>query len=139
MQNPTITILRIAPGEPPETATILNTLESLQAEVGGTIEAIYPYPEEACLICHGEAKLIGLPLNRALTNEDGRIYDIVAGTFLIAGLSEDDFASLPPELLRSSRNDSPSRCVCSHGRTPHSHSSVRLNRNGQPLFRLFFT
>ena len=99
MHKSSITILRIAPGEPPETVTIPNTLESLQAEVGGTIQAIYPFPEEATIICHDEAKLLGLPLNRALTDEDGNIYDIIAGTFLIVGLSTDDFASLPPELL----------------------------------------
>lgn len=43
-------------------------------------------------VCHEEGKLIGLPLNRSL--ED---YDIIAGTFIIVGLSEDDFCSLTPE------------------------------------------
>ena len=33
-----------------------------------------------------------------LTDEDGNIYDIIAGTFLLVGLCEDDFASLSPEL-----------------------------------------
>lgn len=45
-------------------------------------------------ICNEEGKLNGEPLNRALRDEDGHIYDIVAGTFLIAGLSEDNFCSL---------------------------------------------
>lgn len=36
----------------------------------------------------------GLPLNRRL--ED---YDIIAGTFFICGLSEDNFASLPTDLM----------------------------------------
>ena len=98
MKNQTITILRIRPGEPPETVTIPNTLESLQSEVGGMIQAIYPFLEEAAIVCNDEAKLIGLPLNRALTDEDGNIYDIIAGTFLLVGLREDDFASLSPEL-----------------------------------------
>jgi len=99
MKEQTITILRIAPGKAPETISIPNTLEALQSEVGGMIEAIYPFPEEVCLLCHGEAKLIGLPLNRALSDEDGSIYDIIAGTFLVVGLSKDNFASLPSELL----------------------------------------
>jgi len=99
MKEQTITILRIAPGKSPETVSIPNTLESLQSEVGGMIEAIYPFSEEVCLLCHGEAKLIGLPLNRALSDEDGSIYDIIAGTFLVVGLSKDNFASLPSELL----------------------------------------
>jgi len=99
MHESTITILRIAPGKAPETVSIPNTLESLQSEVGGTIQAIYPFPEEAAIVCHDEAKLLGLPLNRALTDEDGCAYDIIAGTFLVVGLSRDNFASLPPELL----------------------------------------
>jgi len=98
MKKQTITILRIRPGEPPETVTIPNNLESLQSEVGGTIQAIYPFPDDVAIIANDEAKLIGLPLNRALTDEDGNIYDIIAGTFLLVGLREDDFASLSPEL-----------------------------------------
>ena len=62
-------------------------LESLQHEVGGCIEAIYPYEDPVALICNEEGKLEGLPLNRALRDEDGDIYDVVAGTFLVVGLT----------------------------------------------------
>ena len=37
---------------------------------------------------------MGLPLNRALRDEDGQMYDAVAGDFLVVGLGEEDFASL---------------------------------------------
>ena len=43
-----------------------------------------------------EGKLIGLDLNRSLWDEHGEIYDIVAGTFLVVGLGEESFTSLPP-------------------------------------------
>ena len=43
---------------------------------------------------------MGLPLNRALRDEDGQMYDAVAGTFLVVGLGEEDFASLTPELAQ---------------------------------------
>lgn len=43
-------------------------------------------------------KLDGCQLNRALWDETGAIYDIIAGTFL-AGRMEEDFGSLSPELL----------------------------------------
>ena len=43
---------------------------------------------------------MGLPLNRALRDEDGQMYDAVAGTFLVVGLGEKDFASLTPELAQ---------------------------------------
>ena len=51
-------------------------------------------------ICNDEGKLTGLPLNRALRDEDGRMYDAVAGTFLVVGLGEEDFASLSLELAQ---------------------------------------
>ena len=49
-------------------------------------------------VCGEEAKLEGKPLNRALRDEDGDIYDIVAGKFFICGLGDENFASLPKEL-----------------------------------------
>ena len=51
-------------------------------------------------ICDEEAKLKGSELNRVLRDEDGQIYDVVAGTFLIVGLGEDDFTSLTPEHMK---------------------------------------
>lgn len=51
-------------------------------------------------VYNDEGKLTGLPLNRALRDEDGRMYDAVAGTFLVVGLGEEDFASLSPELAQ---------------------------------------
>ena len=48
-------------------------------------------------ICCESGKLDGLPLNRALRDADGDIYDIVAGNFFIVGLGESDFTDLPHE------------------------------------------
>jgi hypothetical protein len=71
----------------------------MQQAVGGYIQAVYPYEEAVVLICNEEGKLDGLPLNRALRDEDGDIYDIVAGNFFLAGIGEDDFIDLPDELV----------------------------------------
>ena len=49
-------------------------------------------------VCGEEAKLEGKPLNRALRDGDGDIYDIVAGKFFLCGLGDENFASLPKEL-----------------------------------------
>lgn len=49
-------------------------------------------------VCNEDGKLDGLPLNRALRDADGDIYDIVAGNFFIVGLGESDFTDLPHEL-----------------------------------------
>lgn len=87
-------ILIIEPEKAPFKATISGELKSLQNVVGGHIEAIYPYDDPVALVCNEEGKLIGLPLNRKI--ED---YDIIAGTFFICGLADEDFSSLSPELL----------------------------------------
>ena len=71
-------------------------LESLQHEVDGYIQAVYPFREPVASICNEEGKLSGKALNRALWDESGQIYDVVAGTFLIAGLGEENFISLTP-------------------------------------------
>ena len=41
-----------------------------------------------------------MPLNRSLKDENGEIYDILAGSFLVVGLTEDDFDSLNKEQLK---------------------------------------
>ena len=94
MENSKITVLVVEPLMEPYVKEIDSGLKSLQKEVGGYIQAVYPFEEPVAIICNEEGKLNGEPLNRALRDEDGHIYDIVAGTFLIAGLSEDNFCSL---------------------------------------------
>ena len=96
----TITVLVVEPGKRPYTKKIQPGLKSLQKEVGGYIEAVYPFPEPVAIVCLESGKLDGCPLNRALRDEDGAIYDIIAGTFLVVGLTEEDFGSLSPELLQ---------------------------------------
>ena len=89
-----ITVLIIEPGKEPYVKAISSDLKSLQQEVGGYIQTIYPWEDLVAVICNDEGKLNGLALNRALRDEDGHIYDVIAGTFIIAGLSDDNFASL---------------------------------------------
>ena len=96
--NGKIVVVVVEPGKEPRIEEIDSGLESLQGMVGGYIQAIYPYDDPVALICNEEGKLEGLPLNRALRDEDGDIYDIVSGTFLVVGLTEDNFGSLSGEL-----------------------------------------
>ena len=98
MQN-TITVLIVEPGKSPRVEEIPNTLESLQQIVGGYIQALYPFDDSVALIANEEGKLLGLPWNRPLFDEDGQMYDILAGTFIVSGLTEDDFGSLPEEQI----------------------------------------
>ena len=95
-------ILKVEPGKAPERMKITDDLESIQKVVGGSIQAIYPFDEPLAMVCHEEAKLIGLPLNRALRGEDGKIYDIIAGSFFLCGAppEKESFASLTEDQMK---------------------------------------
>lgn len=92
-------VLAVEPGKVPYETEIEDGLESLQKAVGGSVEAVYPYEDPVAVIRNEEGKLIGLPMNRALKDEDGNIYDILAGKFLIVGLGEESFSDLSPDLM----------------------------------------
>ena len=51
-------------------------------------------------ICDEEAKLKHSPCNRVLRDEDGDIYDVIAGTFLIVGLGAENFTSLESRYIQ---------------------------------------
>ena len=91
-------VLMVEPGKAPYETQIGDDLQSMQALVGGYLEAVYPFEQPVALVCRESGKLDGLTLNRALRDSDGDIYDIIAGTFFIAGLGESDFTDLPHEL-----------------------------------------
>ena len=91
-------VLMVEPGKAPYEMQIGSDLQSMQALVGGYIQAVYPFEQPVALVCCESGKLDGLPLNRALRDADGDIYDIVAGNFFIVGLGESDFTDLPHEL-----------------------------------------
>ena len=96
----TLTVLEIAPGHYPKQVEIDPDLKALQQAVGGNIGASYPFSDPVAIVYNDEGKLMGLPLNRALRDGSGEAYDVVAGTFLVVGLGEEDFASLSPELAQ---------------------------------------
>ena len=83
----TLSVLKIAPGQYLQQAEIDNNLKALQQAVGGSIGASYPFADDpVAIVYNDDGKLMGLPLNRALRDEDGQMYDAVAGTFLVVGL-----------------------------------------------------
>lgn len=87
MKQESLTILLVRPGMYPEIKTIPHTLDSLQQQVGGLIEAVYPWPDRRiCLVCNDEGKLMSLPLNRVIPEID----DAIAGDFFLCGLRDTD-------------------------------------------------
>ena len=89
-------VVVVEPKKKPVVQDIDSDLDSMQKIVGGPIEAIYPFEEPVALICNEEGKLLNLPLNRALRDDEGNVYDIISGTFFLcaAPLDSDRFTSL---------------------------------------------
>lgn len=94
-----ITVLLVEPNKYPEVKEIGTGLEALQQAVGGNIEVTYPFEDNVGLVVNEEGKINGMPLNRAVRDESGEVMDIVAGSFLVVGLTEDSFGSLTQEQI----------------------------------------
>ena len=93
-------VVMLEPNKSAYVKEIGNDLDSMQEEVDGYIEVIYPFEDQYVgLVCNEEGKLLGMEPNRAIRNEDGDILDIISGTFFICGLSSDDFCSLTEEQI----------------------------------------
>lgn len=84
-----IKVLIVKPMEIPYVTVLENELATFQGEVGGYIECLN-LSNRVAIICNEEGKIDRLPLNRALYTPNGEMFDIVAGTFIIAG---DDYES----------------------------------------------
>lgn len=95
-------VVIVEPEKKPRVQNIEDSLASMQEIVGGTIQAVYPFDESVAMICNDEGKLLNLPLNRALRDGDGSVYDIVAGTFFLCGAPADSdrFGSLTEEQVK---------------------------------------
>ena len=86
-------ILVIAPNEHPKRVEIPHTLEDMQQVVEGYIQAVYPWTDLVALVCDEEGLINGKPLNRYIM--PGMV---IAGTFFICGLGEEDFTDLLDDL-----------------------------------------
>ena len=96
-----IKVLVIEPIKAPVVKEIESSLESMQAVVGGYIQALFPFEDPVALVCNEEGKLLGLPLNRALRDEDGNVYDIISGNFFLCSAPPDSesFCSLSDQQI----------------------------------------
>lgn len=93
-------VLVVEPGTLPYEKEI-DGLKEMQALVGGSIQAIYPYKEPVAIVCNGEGLLLELPFNRSV--EGG--YGGVLGNFFVCGLTADDFCSLTPEQMQTYKKE----------------------------------
>lgn len=102
-----VRVIVCRPGEKPTIEEIGDDLASMQAVVGGMIQEYQPFYDESdprienvTIYCHEEGKLKNLERNRAIADSDGRILDIVRGSFFIcyATIESETFHSLPEDL-----------------------------------------
>ena len=91
--------IKVEPHKKPEVIESDFGLKALQEAVDGYIECIYPFEDDVAIIANEEGKLLGLAPNRALYDDDGEMYDIICGTFIIAGVGDDSFTELPEEMI----------------------------------------
>ncbi|MGI5888841.1 MAG: DUF3846 domain-containing protein [Oscillospiraceae bacterium] len=79
-----IRVVLLAPGKEAGLAEIEDSLDGIRKTVGGEPEEYMPYKDDVALVCCSLGKYLGLAPNRAVVTEDGRILDIVRGTFFLA-------------------------------------------------------
>ena len=96
-------VIVVEPKKKPIVQDIDVGLESMQKIVGGSIEAVYPFADPVALICNEEGKLLNLPLNRALRDDEGNVYDIISGTFFLCAAPPDSnhFAGLTDQQVKT--------------------------------------
>ena len=86
-------VLLFEPGKYPRSVSV-DTLEEMQQLVGGWITATYPFNDPVALVANDEGLLLKLPFNRMVDP-----YHPIVGNFFLAGIGEDNFVSLSPELM----------------------------------------
>ncbi len=69
-------------------------LEGMQRLVDGYIGASYPFNELAALVVNDDGLSLNLSFNRIVGPSP------IVGNFFIAGIGDEDFISLPPELVK---------------------------------------
>ena len=92
-------VLVVEPQKPCRVQEI-ESLADMQQLVGGDIEAVYPFQELVAVVCNADGKALGLPMNRPLLDKDYLPYDIIRGTFFVAGLGQEEFISLTDEQIQ---------------------------------------
>ena len=79
-----------APGCAPEPRDIPNTLEELQASVGGYIEAVR-LTKDVVLICNEDGVMLNMPYNIKFLGLE------LVGPILLVGVDGEEFTDLSPE------------------------------------------
>lgn len=102
MKESIITVLMVEPEKTAYAYKLENKLEAFQVAVGGLIETTSVQEENLVAVCNEEGKAENLPFNRVLTDENNVPYDVIAGTFFVAGIDDEgNFRSLTLKELKT--------------------------------------
>lgn len=88
-----IRILVVEPNKEPYQKKIEHSLKNLQKTVNGYIEVLQ-LEHNVDIICNEEGKINGLPFNKVVD------YDIIVGTFIIAGHNDSETISLSRKQIK---------------------------------------
>ena len=93
-------VLYVRPNKTAEFVEINNDLTSMQKLVDGYIEEYMPFDDEVAVICNEEGKMKNLDLNRGIYDKNGKLLDIICGSFFLcyAPIESEKFLPLPANL-----------------------------------------
>lgn len=93
-------VLYVRPNKTAEFVEIDNDLASIQNLVDGYIEEYMPFDDEVAVICNEEGKMKNLDLNRGIYDKNGKLLDIICGSFFLcyAPIESEKFLPLPANL-----------------------------------------
>lgn len=89
--------LLIEPNQYPKAIMIKNESYEFQNIVGEKMTEFYPFEDSICVM---EGNAEGLPLNRAIKNDDGSVRCLVAGPMLVIGVNNGNYCSLTPRQMK---------------------------------------
>lgn len=81
-------LLYVQTGKAPKIIDVPHHLSALQSLVGGRIEVVEPFGDEAILVCNEEGRNMGLPVNRIINEHMDICGDFFLCCFDGASLSD---------------------------------------------------
>lgn len=94
-------VVMVEPNEAPIVMEMTNQLDDMQETVGGLIEEVYKFEDDAVIIANEEGKIKRMPLNRVIRNKEGKVIDLICGPFFIcyAPFESESFLGLSDEMV----------------------------------------
>ncbi len=93
-----IRALLVEPQKKPRKIELARNPHAFKDAVGGELAKWSPYGNDMALVFDEEAKCTGRPYNRALRDDDGKVFEVIGGTFVVVGLTDGKVTSLTDDV-----------------------------------------